>query len=163
VIFISQDLFQISYPKLQSCRRFGPPREIHDRICHLLSVKNAGLSQVLDFTDKLFLYYTSHLSFTYREALLGPAQPAKWLVSSQRLHSTGSAAILRTCRRVAEEGCRDCVARAPPIVSRATIFIEFSCQKQVRGTAPTFHSIHLWLGAFPNSSCMIALHCCLAS
>jgi hypothetical protein len=129
IFIISHYLFKICYPKPQSCRHFSAlPRKIHDRICHLLPVKNTGLSQVLD-SQISCLYITRHTQAVQR----GPS----WFSSANqvalllpRLHSIGSAAILRTRRRVAEEGCGG-VARAPPIASRPTLFIELSCQKQI--------------------------------
>lgn len=117
------------------------PREIHDRIYHLLVGKNSGTSHALDLTDKLSLYYIPRLSYT-REPLNGSIQPAKWLSLSQILNNIGSVAILRTCKRIAEEG--------------AVVLYGSSTINCIPGHA--FHAAFLPTIGPLNSSCIRSIH-----
>jgi hypothetical protein len=117
------------------------PREVRDRVYRFLLLKNTGTSQALDLTDTLSLHYMPHPNCAW-ESFDGSNQPTKWLFSSPRLPNIGCAAILRTCKRVAEEG-------ADVLYGSSTI----SC---IPGHA--FHTAFLpTIGSF-NSSCIRSVH-----
>jgi hypothetical protein len=126
------------------------PREIRDHIYHLLLGKNTGTSHALDLTDKLSLHYTPRLSYT-REPLNGSNKPTKWLFPSQTLNNIGSVAILRTCKRVAEEGAvvlygSSTINCIPGHAFHAAFLLTIGSLN-----SSCIRSIHLWLDAFFTS------------
>lgn len=117
------------------------PWEVRNHIYRFLLVKNTGTSQAIDVTDTLTLHYRPHPSCPWEH--VGCSQePTKWHFSSPRLPNIGSAAILRTCKRIAEEG-------AEVLYGSTTI----SCMPG--------HALHAsfmpTIGAF-NSSCIRSVH-----